>query len=147
MLMLIIGGVPFNDGLPNFNTSHVNVNPTQCKTLSVYLLHFNTSHVNVNRYTLARILLACADFNTSHVNVNLLYNTIVLVRLYNFNTSHVNVNQSVAVALASSNPISIHLMLMLIRFASFARDICVIISIHLMLMLIAKASNEACAPP
>ena len=53
-----------------------------------------------------------------------------------FNTSHVNVNLTSGRTHGGTNPISIHLMLMLICSNSHSKQCCSSISIHLMLMLI-----------
>ena len=61
-------------------------------------------------------ILDTANFNTSHVNVNRSTHRKVKEHYNYFNTSHVNVNQHCTLICLSVIEISIHLMLMLIRF-------------------------------
>ena len=48
MLMLISAILCYKKPYINFNTSHVNVNPSSGLSHARCILHFNTSHVNVN---------------------------------------------------------------------------------------------------
>ena len=52
MLMLILWELESVNFSPNFNTSHVNVNPKKELPNSIAFLDFNTSHVNVNHGTI-----------------------------------------------------------------------------------------------
>ena len=101
-----------------FNTSHVNVNllpqapDLSVRPISIHLMlmliiliglyfsrniYFNTSHVNVNQTTIIDVTDAYSDFNTSHVNVN----------------------PDGRLLKKCKTAISIHLMLMLIRYSSY----------------------------
>ena len=97
----------------HFNTSHVNVNPSNIlvklfhNLISIHLMlmliicaalshtegwHFNTSHVNVDLPIPANTSPPQLYFNSSHVNVNLVNCLNKTSCVMHFNTSHVNVN-------------------------------------------------------
>ena len=70
MLMLIQLYIQSFEPIPDFNTSHVNVNRVGTSPLFVYIPYFNTSHVNVNPPLSINFNILSRYFNTSHVNVN-----------------------------------------------------------------------------
>ena len=99
----------------NFNTSHVNVNPRRmCKCLSKIHISIHLTLMLITKRQ--SFIIAHTDFNTSHVNVNRWKALIFHLSKTNFNTSHVNVNHTVITKERRIYIISIHLMLMLIRF-------------------------------
>ena len=123
----------------DFNTSHVTVYHVatlisvrfyrfqyiSCYCLSLsqtFLIHlqcnFNTSHVTVYRYDFFISLSSHWHFNTSHVTV---YRRFIIPPPFlagDFNTSHVTVYRYTRSSPTSSNLISIHLMLLFIKYCS-----------------------------
>ncbi len=123
--------------LPDFNTSHVSINPFWnllpggATLISIHLMFlliaipvfiqslkncdFNTSHVSINPAAPALQPTFHRHFNTSHVSINRFLSFANNFYTVHFNTSHVSINLSFSSTAASTASISIHLMFLLIR--------------------------------